>query len=361
MRTAGLVAFVIACSLCGHASAQDAPKKKTVADPFVELEQRLEQERAAEVAFETRSKDAKAKREAADRSKAELAVLKTEHDAAKKKVDEAEKAIASSAAGAPRQQAEAQALEARAAEDAAEEAYDTAEVQAKLEQALATDADRLVTQALEQKDEAEAKAVDAAVKVAVANQEAKREPVEPPPVKKSGVDAYLKARCASALCFEGEWIGIEPLVELPIAKSFAIGNSSLAQYVNNHDITLQLAAGIRVWAFRDLISVAAYLSVPLSSSAVRVEGSEFTYPGASIRRPYPGIAIGLLYDIIWVGFDHDELRNGDSSDASAYNPEYPSNGRVSSCTTISIALQPVTAARALFGAIRNESQRKEKD
>jgi hypothetical protein len=355
-----LVAFIITCCLCGHASAQDA-KKTAVVDPFVELEERLEKEREAELAFEKRFKDAEERQKAADKSETVLADRKSQHEAAKKTLDEADKAIVSAAAGAPKQQAEAQALQARAAEEAANKAYVEADVQAARDRKEAEDANVLLNAAQEEKDEAEAKAVDAAVKVAVANQQAKRKPVEPRPEEKSGVEAYLKARCASALCFEAGWIGIEPLVELPIAKSFAIGNGSLAQYVNNHDITLQLAAGIRVWAFSDLISFAAYLSVPLSSSAVRVEGSEFTYPGASIRRPYPGIAIGLLYDIVWIGFDHDELRNGDSSDASAYNPEYPSNGRVSSCTTISIALQPVTAARALFGAIRNESQGKEKD
>jgi hypothetical protein len=182
-------------------------------------------------------------------------------------------------------------------------------------------------------------------------------PAKSPEPTMHSVDVYLDARCASALCFSPDhWLGIEPLFELPIAKSFAVGSSSLAQYVNNHAIALQLAAGIRVWLFRDLISVALYLSIPLSDSGVRVEGSEFTYPGASIRRPYPGLAIGLLYDIIWISLDHDELRNGDSSNVSAYNPEYPANARVSSCTTLSVALQPVTAVRALFGVIQRSTK-----
>jgi hypothetical protein len=196
---------------------------------------------------------------------------------------------------------------------------------------------------------------------------AKLQPVPPVSVpaeneKPVGVPAYLDARCATALCFHrfaatgsGEaWLGIEPMVELPVGKSFGLGSSSLASYVNNHDIKVDLAAGLRIWLFEDLISLSVYLSFPLSSSGIRVEGSEFTYPGSSIRRPYPGVGIGLLYDIVWVSFDHDELRNGDTTTSNAYNPEYPANARISSCTTVTVALQPVTAARALFGAVSRE-------
>jgi hypothetical protein len=172
-----------------------------------------------------------------------------------------------------------------------------------------------------------------------------------------GVNQYLAARCMTALCFDDKsrWLGVEPLIELPVGKSFATGSGSLINYVNNHDIKVDLAAGFRVWMFRDLLSVSLYLSIPLPGSGIRLVGSSFTYPAASIRRPYPGFAFGLLYDIIWVGIDHDELRNGDSIDSSAYNAEYPANARVSSCTTITVALQLVTAARALFGALAKKA------
>lgn len=185
-------------------------------------------------------------------------------------------------------------------------------------------------------------------------------PAKSAPPPDSGVPAYLTARCATALCFQTaehhDWLGIEPMVELPVGKSFGLGSGSLSSYVNNHDIKVDLAAGLRIWLFEDLISFSVYLSFPLSSSGVRVEGSEFTYPGSSIRRPFPGVGIGLLYDIIWIGFDHDELRNGDTTTSNAYNPEFPANSRISSCTTVTVALQPITAARALFGAVSRKVQ-----
>lgn len=172
-----------------------------------------------------------------------------------------------------------------------------------------------------------------------------------------GVDFYLKARCTTALCFDDNmWVAVEPLIELPVGKSFGTGSGSLVNFINNHEIKVDLAAGFRLWLFRDLISVALYLSFPLTTSGIRLEGSSFTYPAASIRRPYPGFAFGLLYDIIWIGIDHDELRNGDSVDSSAYNPAFPANARVSSCTTVTVALQLVTATRALFGAIAQKSK-----
>lgn len=172
------------------------------------------------------------------------------------------------------------------------------------------------------------------------------------------VETILEARCATAICFNNgstkNWLGIEPLVELPVGKSFAIGHTSLSDWVNNHELHVDLAAGIRVWMFRDVVSFSMYLSKPLSDTPVRLEGSSFVYPGSSIRRPYPGAALGLLFDSIWIGFDRDELRNGDSQtnrDATggSLNSAYPPNEVISSSWTVTVALQPVTAFRTAIG------------
>jgi hypothetical protein len=172
------------------------------------------------------------------------------------------------------------------------------------------------------------------------------------------VGTILEARCATAICFDNgttkNWLGIEPLVELPVGKSFAIGHTSLSDWVNNHELHVDLAAGIRIWMFRDIVSFSLYLSKPLSDTPVRLEGSSFVYPGSSIRRPFPGASIGLLFDSLWIGFDRDELRNGDGQadhDATggSLNSAYPPNEVISSSWTVTVAIQPVTAFRTAIG------------
>jgi hypothetical protein len=167
------------------------------------------------------------------------------------------------------------------------------------------------------------------------------------------VDQLLSARCATAICFSNgskrHWLGIEPLVELPIGIGFAVSSSALGDYVNNHDIRVDLAAGVRLWLFRDVISISIYFGKPLIDSSIRLEGSSFTYSGTAVRRPFPGFALGFLFDSIWIGFDRNELRNGDGKDVSALNPEFPPNEVVSSAWTITLALQPVTAFRTAIG------------
>lgn len=167
------------------------------------------------------------------------------------------------------------------------------------------------------------------------------------------VETLLRARCASAICFDNgatkDWLGIEPLVELPFGQSFGLSNSGLNDYVNNHELHVDLAAGVRVWLFRDVISVSMYMSKPLSDSRVRLEGSPFVYPASAIRRPFPGFALGALFDSIWIGFDRDELRNGDGQEGSTLNPDFPPNKVISSTWTLTIALQPVTAFRTAIG------------
>jgi hypothetical protein len=178
------------------------------------------------------------------------------------------------------------------------------------------------------------------------------------------VDKLLTARCATAICFDNgqarNWLGIEPLVELPVGMGFALGSSSLADYVNNHDLHVDLAAGARVWLFRDVVSLSVYISKPLTDASVRLRGSDFVYPGSAVRRPFPGIALGLFFDSIWIGFDRNELRNGGGKDSSALNPDFPPNTIASAAWTVTLALQPVTAFRTAIGtgvqATRGESK-----
>jgi hypothetical protein len=174
------------------------------------------------------------------------------------------------------------------------------------------------------------------------------------------VDNLLRARCSTAICFangaDQYWLGIEPLVELPVGISSAIGNTSLAEYINNHELRVDLAAGLRVWLFDDVVSLSVYLSKPLIDSNVRPVGADFAYPGTAVRRAFPGFALGLLFDSIWVGFDRNELRNGDGENPMAFNSDFPPNYVVSSAWTVTIALQPVTAFRTAIGTANNASK-----
>jgi len=167
------------------------------------------------------------------------------------------------------------------------------------------------------------------------------------------VDRLIAARCATAICFDNgsvkNWLGIEPLVELPFGVAFAVSNSALGDYVNNHELRVDLAAGVRVWLFRDVVSLSIYLSKPLIDSSVELAGSDFVYRGSAVRRPFPGFALGLFFDSIWIGFDRNELRNGDGTDSTTRNSDFPPNTVVSSAWTVTLALQPVTALRATIG------------
>jgi hypothetical protein len=160
-----------------------------------------------------------------------------------------------------------------------------------------------------------------------------------------------KARCATAICFgESYKFALEPLIELPIGKSFTSnGLGALANFENSHDVSATFTAGARFWVFYDLISFSLYLSKPVFSQAgtLRVAGSAFEYSADNVRRPYPGFAIGLLADVVWIGFDIDELRNGDTD--ATHDPRFPRNAVVSRAPVFTIALAPVTLARNALG------------
>lgn len=171
------------------------------------------------------------------------------------------------------------------------------------------------------------------------------------------VKELLAARCKTAICFDRRgagarrenWFGIEPLVELPVGKSFALGSGGLADYVNNHSLRIDFTAGLRVWVHQDWVSGSVYLSQPLIDRPVRVPGSSFEYPASALRRPYPGVALGVFFDTLWLALDRDELRNPDSVGTAQADPGFPPNGLVDSCWTLTIALQPLTAFRTAIG------------
>ena len=196
---------------------------------------------------------------------------------------------------------------------------------------------------------AAAGAVEATVAAKVATVEANAAAKN---AKDAQAHSFLDARCALAICPWGTALGIEPLVELPFGKSFSASNGAVADYVNNHDLHIDLAAGVRVWMFEDIISLAVYLSKPLTDHTVRIPGSVFEYPATALRRPYPGVALGLLYDTLWVGLDHDELRNPDGTSGIARDATYPPNALVGSSWTVTVAIQPVTAFRNGIGAAK---------
>ena len=180
------------------------------------------------------------------------------------------------------------------------------------------------------------------------------------------VKMLLEGRCKTAICVDlgarDSWLGIEPLVELPIGKTFSFNSGGLADYVNNTDVGLTFNAGLRVWIFQDWISFSIYLSQPLTpkDSLIRVAGSSFEYPASYVRRPYPGLGIGLLFDTLWIGIDRDELHNGSSAAGSSFNPEFAPNAMISGAWTFTVAIQPFTMFRTGIGTLLSHKE-KEKD
>jgi len=186
-------------------------------------------------------------------------------------------------------------------------------------------------------------------------------PAPPPPQGKvkeffygfmNRLDDAREARCKTAICWgQGNKYAIEPLAELPIGKAFASEGSGLGQYVNNHDVSIQLTAGLRFWFLKDYASISIYLAKPLVSgdAAIRVAGSSVEHSSSEIRNPYPGVALGLLADAIWLGMDYYELRNGDTD--MNRDPAFPRNAVISRQLVFTLAFQPFTIMRNGIGIV----------
>lgn len=166
-----------------------------------------------------------------------------------------------------------------------------------------------------------------------------------------------KARCKTALCWGGSdstELALEPIGEIPVGKTFTPDffrpRDGLAGFVNNHDVSLTLAAGMRFWFYYDVVSLSVYFSTPLldGDATIRLDGSTFEHPFSRVRRPFPGIGIGLFGDIMWVGLDYNELRNGDSD--MGRDPDYPRNAVIDRALTITVGIAPITLARTGLGA-----------
>lgn len=160
-----------------------------------------------------------------------------------------------------------------------------------------------------------------------------------------------EARCATALCWwpDNFW-GLEILAEAPLGASFALEPGRLGGFLDNNGFTVQLTAGIRMWTVWDYFSVSVYfskLAFQSNDSAIRIPGYSYEHPTSSIRRPYPGVAVGLLADILWIAFDYNVLYNGNGSNR---DPHFGENSRLMSAWTVSIALAPITLGRSIGAA-----------
>lgn len=167
---------------------------------------------------------------------------------------------------------------------------------------------------------------------------------------RAGFRAARNARCQTALCWgPSNKFAFEPLAELPVGKTFALSHSGLARYINGTDVAVSFTAGLRFWSHWDWFSIAIYLSKPLvvNKDLIHVSGSTHEFNSSQIRRPYPGLAIGLFGDNLWISLDYDQLRNGNYGDQRA--PEFRPNDIVSHTLTLSVAIAPVTGFRNGIG------------
>lgn len=159
------------------------------------------------------------------------------------------------------------------------------------------------------------------------------------------------ARCRTAYCFgsDGTQYAFEPMLELPIGTSFAIGEGALARFENATEFSIQFSAGLRFWFAHDLLSISLYFAKPIYSGdvKVRVPGSAFEHPTTSIRRLGPSVALGLFGDVLFLGGGYDELRNGSSAGSTDSN--YAPNQVLSRVVTVTIGLAPFAAIRNVAG------------
>lgn len=171
-----------------------------------------------------------------------------------------------------------------------------------------------------------------------------------------------ESRCATALCWgPSHKYAFEPLAELPIGKSFASHRSGLGRYINGTDIQVSFNAGLRFWAAWDWVSVSVYLSKPLftASDIITISGSSHQFSGSQVRRPFPGVGVGLFGDIVWLSMDWDQLRNGNTGDLRA--PEFRPNDAISHTATFTFAIAPFAALRNGLGALAEKRKEDKKE
>jgi hypothetical protein len=172
----------------------------------------------------------------------------------------------------------------------------------------------------------------------------------------------LETRCKLALCFTSKngviW-GIEALAELPVGLTVAAArHSSFAQFLNERPATVSLKGGIRFILPNDWVSIAVYMSTRdiTGYRPVRLRGSRFEYDPSSIRRPYPGAALGLFGDLLWLGVDIEELRNL----GEAQNPAFPAGATVARVATFTLAIPIYAALHQTIAAARAKREAEKK-
>jgi hypothetical protein len=162
-----------------------------------------------------------------------------------------------------------------------------------------------------------------------------------------------EVRCFTAYCWGGDGTkyAIEPILDLPIGISWALGNGSLANYINANRFDVTVSAGIRLWFSYDVASIGVLIARPsLSNKAtIQFEYSPATFTEASVTRPFPTLVFGFAGDVFMITASYDQLRNTDGS-GMAVDPNYLPNEVLSRAFVFGLSINPFTAARNAVGA-----------
>lgn len=169
-------------------------------------------------------------------------------------------------------------------------------------------------------------------------------------------------RCGTAVCWgPGYKWALEPLVELPVGKSFSLPGSSLAKYLNSNELQVSFNAGIRLWLWWDWISISTFMSKVLvtGNDTIYTATSGVPLPASQLRRPFPGLGIGLFGDMLWISMDYDQLRNGNVM--ATKSPDFRPNEIVSHAFTFTIAVASIAGLRNGIGTLVEQKRRKQEE
>jgi hypothetical protein len=169
------------------------------------------------------------------------------------------------------------------------------------------------------------------------------------------LDRIVESKCKTSLCFADNWLGFEPLLDLPTGASLITlpmgEDQGLGDYIKTHPLNASFKGGVRMWLFHDVVGIGVYYSSqsyrPDSDPNLRLRGSTFEYPASQIRRPYPGVALTFLAGMAWIGLDIDELTNRDVD--AGRDPDYPRNWAVNRVGTLTFGISPASVLKDLVG------------
>lgn len=163
-----------------------------------------------------------------------------------------------------------------------------------------------------------------------------------------------EVRCYTAYCWGGDGTkyGIEPILDLPVGISWAIGNGALANYINANRVDVAVSAGLRVWFAYDVVSVGVLIARPSlnNQASIELEYSDVKFPRAAVNRPFPTLVLGLWGDVFAITASYDQLRNTDGSEA--VDPNYLPNEVLSRAVVLGLSINPFTAVRNAVGHSR---------